>query len=273
MKPLPAIAMLALLTGTTCAGATVAGTTGAGATGASAQQAAPSGDLPAVADGKLDTATFAKTLASANRLEIDSSKLAEEKGVAADVKAFAALMIEDHTKAAEDFKATLQNSHARYKFVFAHHVTGGQLRRQGAPAAYVRGGANAAPYFEWGGLNADGSYGFDAQRPGWGVPIHQLMLDNGVTAFFHGHDHEYAYEVVDGIVYQEMPSPSMMGPGFNLYSESDPNTKKVLPNAGHLRVTVDAARVTVDYVKAEVGPGAAGNGQVVYSYTIEAPGR
>ena len=170
-------------------------------------------------------------------------------------------------------KATLQNSHARYKFVFAHHVTGGQLRRQGAPAAYVRGGANAAPYFEWGGLNADGSYGFDTQRPGWGVPIHQLMVDNGVTAFFHGHDHQYAYEVYDGIVYQELPSPSMMGPGFNLYSENDPYTKKVLPNAGHLRVTVDSTRVTVDYVRAEVGQNAAGNGQVAFSYTIDAAKR
>jgi putative membrane protein len=98
---------VATTTGATTTGAT---TTGATTAGASAQQAAPSGDLPAVADSKLDTATFAKTFASANRFEIDSSKLAEDKGVAADVKAFAALMIEDHTKAAEDFKAALQNS-------------------------------------------------------------------------------------------------------------------------------------------------------------------
>jgi hypothetical protein len=80
-----------------------------------------------------------------------------------------------------------------------------------------------------------------------------VAVDTGVTAFFHGHDHQYAYEVYDGIVYQVLPSPSMMGPGFNLYSENDPNTKKVLPNAGHLRVTVDPARVTVDYVLAADG--------------------
>jgi len=27
-----------------------------------------------------------------------------------------------------------------------------------------------------------------------------LMIDNGVSAFFHGHDHQFAYEVRDGIV-------------------------------------------------------------------------
>ena len=73
-------------------------------------------------------------------------------------------------------------------------------------AGYVRGGAEAAAYFEWGGENADGSWGFDTQRPGWGgVPIHQLMVENGVSAYFHGHDHQYVYETRDGIVYQESP--------------------------------------------------------------------
>ena len=171
-------------------------------------------------------------------------------------------------------KKTLESSRAKYKFVFAHHVTGGQVgRRGGGNPAYVRGGANAAPYFEWGGLNADGSWGFDALRPGWGgVPIHQLMAQNGVTAFFHGHDHQYAYEVFDGIVYQELPSPSLMGNGFNLYSEADPYTKRVLPNSGHLRVSVDSSRVTVDYVRSDVAPNGI-NGQVAYSYTIEPAGR
>ena len=94
----------------------------------------------------------------------------------------------------------------------------------------MRGGANAVPYFEWGGKNGDGSWGFDTKRPGWGgVPIHQLMVNNGVSAYFHGHDHEYAYEVRDGIVYQEVPSASMdMSYGFGLYSESDPYTERVL---------------------------------------------
>jgi hypothetical protein len=155
------------------------------------------------------------------------------------------------------FKQTLENSHATFKFVFAHHVTGGTVD-------YVRGGANAVPYCEWGGYNVDGTtWGFDVHRSGWHSPIHQLMVENGVSAFFHGHDHEYAYEKRDGVVYQLVPAPSMTGYGFNLYHESDPYTNKVLPNSGHLRVTVFPSETTVDYVNTNTG-------LVTYSYTIDA---
>jgi predicted phosphodiesterase len=156
-------------------------------------------------------------------------------------------------------KETLENSDATYKLVFSHHVTGGTQD-------YVRGGAEAVPYCEWGGYNVDGvTWAFDTERPGWDEPVHQLMVNNGVSAFFHGHDHEYAYEERDGIVYQLVPAPSMTGYGFNLYSESDPYTIKVLPNSGHLRVTVTSTEATVDYVSSSDGS----NGDVVYSYTIE----
>ena len=99
------------------------------------------------------------------------------------------------------------------------------------------------------------------------------MVENGVTAYFHGHDHQYAYEIVDGIVYQEVPSPGMTGSGFNLYSENDPNTIRVLPNSGHLRVTISPNQdlATVDYVRSDsTVPGT--NGQVTYSYAMEAAG-
>ncbi|MBZ9742881.1 MULTISPECIES: DUF4142 domain-containing protein [unclassified Mesorhizobium] len=93
MKPHLAIAMLALLAGTPSA---------------FAQQAAST--LPAVSENKVDTDTFTKTLVSANRFEIESSKLALKKGVAADVGDFAELMVKDHTKAGQDFKAALEKS-------------------------------------------------------------------------------------------------------------------------------------------------------------------
>ncbi|MER8827867.1 DUF4142 domain-containing protein [Mesorhizobium sp. M0938] len=94
MRPHLAIAMLALL---------------AAAPAAFAQSATPA-DLPAVGETKVDTETFSKTAASANRFEIESSRLAEKKNVAADVREFAALMVRDHTKAGEDFKAALEHS-------------------------------------------------------------------------------------------------------------------------------------------------------------------
>ena len=57
-------------------------------------------------------------------------------------------------------KQTLENSDAKYKFVFSHHVLAGSPRAiSGTPAGYVRGGAEAAAYFEWGGKNADGTLG------------------------------------------------------------------------------------------------------------------
>jgi hypothetical protein len=96
------------------------------------------------------------------------------------------------------------------------------------------------------------------------------MVANGVSAFFYGHDHEYAYQERDGVVYQLVPSPSMTGYGFGLYSESDPHTIKVLPNSGHLRVTVSPDQATVDYVRSDTTVGGI-NGQITYSYNITAP--
>ena len=99
------------------------------------------------------------------------------------------------------------------------------------------------------------------------------MVANGVSAFFHGHDHQYAYEKRDDIVYQAVPSSSMAvdDDGFGLYSEDDTYTLKVLDNAGHLRITVADDVATVDYVRSAI-PGDTGvtNGEVSYSYTIGA---
>ena len=155
-------------------------------------------------------------------------------------------------------KQTLENSEAKYKFVFSHHEVGGDN-------PYGRGGIKSASYFEWGGKNADGSWGFSTHRPGWGVdaehpngqPIHQLMVENGVTAYFHGHDHAYAYEKLDGVVYQECPKPDEASPAETSYlveSAADggdhyPNAVK-LPASGHMRVTVSPTTgVKVEYVK------------------------
>ena len=174
------------------------------------------------------------------------------------------------------FNDTLKNSDAKFKFVFSHHMLGGQLAGggSGGPAGYVRGGAAAADFFEWGGKNADGSPGFASHRPTFTHgPIQQIMLDSGVTGYFHGHDHQFAYEVVDGIAYQSMPAPGMTGSGFDLYTEGANNgeTIKVLPNSGHMRVTIDpnADVATAEYVRSDVTvPGT--NGDVSYTYTIPA---
>jgi hypothetical protein len=157
---------------------------------------------------------------------------------------------------------TLEASRAPYTFVFAHHLVGGDP--QG------RGGTEFASLYEWGGKNADGSEGFSQHRPGWGEPIHQMLVRHNVTAFFHGHDHLFARQELDGIVYQGVPQPATVGsprPG----AEYGYVNGVVLPGPGHLRITVSPESAWVDYVgSAGAGtPGSApGNGEVVHSYTL-----
>ncbi|MEI6690985.1 MAG: metallophosphoesterase [bacterium] len=86
------------------------------------------------------------------------------------------------------FKNTLESSTAKYKFVFTHHVLG-----------TGRGGVEMAKLYEWGGYNQKGVWEFDKMRPGWELPIHQLMVKNKVTIFFQGHDHLFAKQELDGV--------------------------------------------------------------------------
>jgi len=138
-------------------------------------------------------------------------------------------------------KQTLQTSTARYEFVFLHHLVGG--------VAEARGGVEVAGMYEWGGKNLDGSDGFAAHRPGWDMPIHQLLLANRVTAVFHGHDHFYDRQQLDGIAYQECPQPGT--PLFSTGSQVDGQytTGTILPNSGHLRVTVSPDAAKIEYVR------------------------
>jgi hypothetical protein len=82
------------------------------------------------------------------------------------------------------------------------------------------------------------------------------MVANNVSAYFHGHDHQFVYETRDGIVYQEVPSPSMTGSGFSgIYTVgnyTDYQTISILPNAGHLRVKVTPDCATVEYVRSNI---------------------
>lgn len=162
------------------------------------------------------------------------------------------------------FKQILEQSDAKFKFVFAHHVRG-----------QCRGAITTAPYYEWGGLNDDDTWGFDSERIGWYAPIHQLMVENNVTIFFQGHDHLFAKEELDGIVYQEVPMPSDATYVVGMRNAGNYPSGDVLPNSGHLRIKVCRWKVTVDYISAyppEDEDAEHTNGQVVYSYTIMADG-
>ena len=133
-------------------------------------------------------------------------------------------------------KQTLEMSKSKYKFVCAHHVLGSG-----------RGGVDEANLYEWGGQGRGGEGTFKEKRPGWELPIHQLMVKHRVTIFFQGHDHLFCKQEKDGIVYQELPMPS--DKDYVAYNDDRYASGLKLPSSGHLSVTVSPAGVKVDYIR------------------------
>ena len=145
------------------------------------------------------------------------------------------------------FKQTLETSNAKYKFVFTHHVLG-----------TGRGGIENALKFEWGDANNLATY-----RPGWEKTIHQLMVDNGVTIFFQGHDHIFVKQELDGVIYQSLPEPG--NPFYSWENEDAYKSGEKFPNSGHVRVTVSPDGVTVDYVRTYLDK----PDEVAFSYKVK----
>jgi hypothetical protein len=159
-------------------------------------------------------------------------------------------------------KNTLENSTAKYKFVFAHHTRG-----QG------RGGINTAKYFEWGGYEQNGSTNsFSTNRAGWAKPIHQLFVDNKVNIFFQGHDHLFAHEVLDNVVYQDVPMSCDSTYKIGVLANADAYVSDTLDGSGYLRVTVSPQDVRVDFVRAylpaDTLSGIHHNKEVPFSYLV-----
>lgn len=134
---------------------------------------------------------------------------------------------------------TLSGSTAQHKFVFIHHLL------QGDSAA--RGGIETSIYNEWGGLNRDGTSGFAAKRPGWSMPVHQLLRKYGVDFVFKGHDHLYVHQELDGIVYQTLPQPShpsgKVNPAQYGYAAG-----KAVAGSGFLKVTTSDTDIRVEFI-------------------------
>ncbi len=161
-------------------------------------------------------------------------------------------------------KNTLEGSTAKYKFVFAHHISGEN-----------RGGKLVAPLNEWGGYQTvGGQYNFPTYRPGWAKPIHQLFVDNKVNIFFQGHDHLYAHEELDNVVYQEVPMAADSTYNIGMLANADAYTKDTLEGTGHIRVTVSPDCIQVDFVRAYLPADTVGgkhrNGEIGLTYKLGA---
>lgn len=162
----------------------------------------------------------------------------------------------------EWLRTTLENATEEHRFVFAHHVRGQD-----------RGGAISAKKFEWGGYQQDGTtYTFPQNRPDLAMPIHQLFVNYGVDIFFQGHDHVFAHEMLDGVVYQTLPMAADSTYEIGMLANADAFVSDTIDGSGHLRVSVNSACATVDYVKAYLPQdtlnGIHHNAEVAFSYTV-----
>ena len=162
------------------------------------------------------------------------------------------------------FKNTIQNSTAKFKFVFCHQLVGGNGND-------ARGGTEYVDYFEMGGKNADSTWGFATKRPGWAEPIHSLLVNNNASIYFHGHDHFYGKQQKDCIIYQEVPQPSSKNINSNLAASYGYLNGVFLPSRGYLNITVGNDSVKVDYVKTYLPTeenGSRHNKDIAFSYSI-----
>lgn len=138
--------------------------------------------------------------------------------------------------------ATLTASQARWKFVFTHHVNG-----------TGRGGIECASQGEW------------------GSKIHGLFVRSGVTIVFQGHDHLFARQELDGVVYQTCPNPA--DSQYQAFNRQAYRSGDILPNAGYVRVTVSPRDVGVEYIRSWLTGDETGghkNGETAFRYSIQA---
>ena len=154
------------------------------------------------------------------------------------------------------FKKTLEDSKAKYIFVFTHHVMG-----------TGRGGVEVSTNYEWGGNDPKGVTTFKEQRPNWELPIHDLMVKHKVSIFFQGHDHIFVTQERDGLIYQSMPNPA--DGTFSMFNDSAYKSGTKAPNSGHVRVSVNPEVAKVEYfLSARSSDVSRKNMTVAHSYEV-----
>jgi len=160
-------------------------------------------------------------------------------------------------------KTTLENSKAAFKFVFIHNLVGGADLKGKA-----RGGVEIAGLYEWGGKNPDGTNSFGQYRPDWDMPVHHVLVKNKVTAVFHGHDHIFARQELDGVVYQCLSQPGAKERGNTRNGEEYGYVNGTILNApGYMRVSVGAEKVTFQFVETNIRD-ISKNKSILFQYQI-----
>jgi hypothetical protein len=102
-----------------------------------------------------------------------------------------------------------------------------------------------------------------------------LLVKNRVSILFHGHDHFFAKEELDGVIYQLVPQPGNAargGPPRNAkeygYIHGD-----ILGAPGYIGVKVSDRQATIEYIRSYLPKDETEgrrNGETAYSYGIGA---
>lgn len=156
----------------------------------------------------------------------------------------------------EWLRGLLATNVAPHTFVFIHHLVGGDGRD-------ARGGVEASRLFEWGGMGAEGEDEFSRRRPGWEAPIHELLRRRRGVVVFHGHDHFYARQERDGVIYQLVPQPGHRRGGASSAATYGYAEGEIMGGSGVLAVAVDEASIEVRYLRAD------DPGRVAHGYRVE----
>jgi hypothetical protein len=170
---------------------------------------------------------------------------------------------------------TLKNSTKKWKFLFSHHLIGGE------PDILV--------HYQYGrgGLKATDNNDINGTFLGEQATIHQLMKTYGAQVFFYGHDHLFAFGEKtnltgnkDGIFYVTggMSSDYTDTAWFNTANVIDAydynNDGVIDANAtkGFVRVDVNGeTNVTISYIETGIdGYNSGNNNQTLFSYIIPA---
>lgn len=166
----------------------------------------------------------------------------------------------------------VNESEKPWKIILLHHLVGGIDHGN---SAYGRGGIEAVKWhvshnatFEWGGQDHMGMNTFSLRRPEFEHgPIHDLLVNAGVSVVVTGHDHFYSRQELDGLQYLTVPQPQDSFYEYGAMEEGEYIEGTLLPNSGHVRFQVSTGQLQMDYVRAFL-PGEGQNGMVADTYTM-----
>jgi len=102
-------------------------------------------------------------------------------------------------------------------------------------------------------------------------PIHNVLVDFGVSAVIRGHDHLYHCGIKDGIIYLTLPQPSVPHELHSVKSEGGPNEDFAASKGyklGELDWTSGYAEVSVNALEVDIAVKSATSDTLIHELKI-----